>query len=1490
MEDNPALPDTESKIWERNNLGKSITHRLSKIGRDNFDYQASFIRDGEEPPDLGRTDAQKVKDYYFQQTGREALEMQAVIEEEEKQVKIMEKRANVGRALIRRKVKVANMDNDNDDSLKIDKEWNTSSWTDEMITAGMDYLFYVFVDPKVQASQYLKDKAMTMIDKLIVRHFAAEKHLRFKIEAIISRAISRFVKNGRSLAQLDLLCILHVGKETYRSELAEFNFTGRVMEMVSIECRLAAIIIQHRFRTWSGYKRRKKRNVNPITLTFGSDMVMNSLRESSIDARTADLKGLWKNMHVRMTEEQILTPSGFRGPCHVHENYTLIILEIVLSLVCTEAGDISQSNREDFCACNGSIMLASFISYPKAPYSPLSLKVASHVSKVAESVQPMLEAGIIYAMLRYMRYLEDTGKLKWLSDGKDNLPNRRDMSEDAYFESQIPKKQFFDCLLTATRLAVHAAGIFRARNGGHYCIVPKKLDVEEIDYREKATHLTGSYTGDMVRHTVGNKHFLRSMTRLMTTSKHLHCMRTMLNLYLSISCGDCHGSVLFEFVADASRLMNMVLNFIEEEDLTISTLSLCLFMQLCTIDDGRDTMLCSFLPQHLAPYTKKRKSYTRPSYVRGILINAALLRQHNWRSYDPERVPGIFSNTSYLRLAVYLDLMRTIKRPEHDIADGLTIADLTLYPVIPEANEDLSRAAEVTGAREICDFMTHPGENMYIEHLEWEEAVAGCEILEGLCTHRGTCENLFSEHTIYYLVRCLFISRWMFSGPPQSDRRLMMSFNCVRSAANALANICAAVKGSDVREDEILHGAARADMMDPVCFFVSNLGVLQPHLTPALLALQRDAAKSVLGFLREYARVTIQRSLSSLTADDEEVDIEVIRSLEPIGTTIIKVIKELKKVYEREEDLMVELLEKCCAVIEVISSYASGAKVVSAEWHSGKAFSEHLPPPLSGVGENGIYEENYKKGLMKMSPNLIRCLSNLCQTESGRGDCLSDGFLRRALDKFSILFPVVEDLLLKWQDSVDNYVKPIDVFAKAETPQQSKDLIYKVRECTSCLVLVGMCTNYTSYMYGAANDLILLAHYQLIERCVTLLRRTGKTVWSAYMEAALKCVVTLSEDNVRLVEVVENQDLVGLFKQVLMSIGDVPESAIKLAVTGLKVAGASLRTEYLALALPKCREPLQRVTRFHPALLDLVRDASWSVMKFIIDAEKGLKHTDDPKGPGRLDESDWDKHEFGTSSDSILNRRLLQILDQAGLDKKEASDMLITTKEQQQKSFQERLAAGTLLPHEIPHTHAHYDSPQKQYSDNLMSRGAKTYALDKDDLENKAPTLDKHGILDQVDVDTQLEGDLRGTSFECGPTNCGSLTLDDPSLQSHGAFKSTVTSERGAASSQELDVREDSHETEYISSALYGTLPAIQVSPIRKNSRSDPPSTESPGKPKAHRQAQQLAAKGKGKGKGKGSKKQEKKAAKLPMIIDISQAPEFMETRPPVDENAAYFC
>jgi len=54
--------------------------------------------------------------------------------------------------------------------------------------------------------------SVVMIDKLLSRHWQAEFHLREKLESIVSRAISRFIRDGRSAAQLDLLYIVHVGR------------------------------------------------------------------------------------------------------------------------------------------------------------------------------------------------------------------------------------------------------------------------------------------------------------------------------------------------------------------------------------------------------------------------------------------------------------------------------------------------------------------------------------------------------------------------------------------------------------------------------------------------------------------------------------------------------------------------------------------------------------------------------------------------------------------------------------------------------------------------------------------------------------------------------------------------------------------------------------------------------------------------------------------------------------------------------------------------------------------------------------------------------------------------------------------------------------------------------------------------------------------------------------------------------------------------------
>ena len=66
------------------------------------------------------------------------------------------------------------------------------------------------MDPS--AGEAHKKMSVVMIDRLLTRHWQAEFYLRDKLESIVSRAISRFIRDGRSAAQLDLLHIVHVGR------------------------------------------------------------------------------------------------------------------------------------------------------------------------------------------------------------------------------------------------------------------------------------------------------------------------------------------------------------------------------------------------------------------------------------------------------------------------------------------------------------------------------------------------------------------------------------------------------------------------------------------------------------------------------------------------------------------------------------------------------------------------------------------------------------------------------------------------------------------------------------------------------------------------------------------------------------------------------------------------------------------------------------------------------------------------------------------------------------------------------------------------------------------------------------------------------------------------------------------------------------------------------------------------------------------------------
>ena len=195
-------------------------------------------------------------------------------------------------------------------------------------------------------------------------------------------------------------------------------------------------------------------------------------------------------------------------------------------------------------------------------------------------------------------------------------------------------------------------------------------------------------------------------------------------------------------------------------------------------------------------------------------------------------------------------------------------------------------------------------------------------------------------------------------------------------------------------------------------------------------------------------------------------------------------------------------------------------------------------------------------------------LANLCQTESGQGDALSLGFLRRALDKFTILYPVLvthieagrnytinlarrdaPELATEHKGDVDAnlpYLAQIQAndaavadASEAGAPHPSADPTvhrrgsdgtvgsimpalseeegYEMLECESCLVLISKVINYTSYKHGSANDLILLDHYDFIRKCQRIVSRVGKEKWNSFMDTALQCLANLSQDNTRLV-------------------------------------------------------------------------------------------------------------------------------------------------------------------------------------------------------------------------------------------------------------------------------------------------------------------------------------------------------------------------------------
>ena len=1369
--------------WVKKQLGRNIIERVTSVGRDTMSYL-----DG-----LGMTvgvDRQRRFQAYMATTGRELLEMQLVDtgEEDRKREAMLKQMMRAGRVL-RGHVKVSENEA-GQKSVAIDKEWNTGSWTPEMIEAGMDCLFYVFLEdgpwkPGTMVGENVEKRpqAVIMLEKLLQRHTEARSYIQFKLDDLMTQALNSYIKYGKARAKLEILYIIHAAREKFIGQISEFSVAARAAELMSSEMRLAAIIIQQVFRVYMSTKSKKMDYslINPIAAQFGSDEEMLAMRERAASLRTMDLKRQWNVMHQHMTRPARHTIGGFRGPCHIPHHFTTILLDIVLTVVSKMAGKFSPMNRENFIEGGGALILANFVSCPTSKFSYVSMQIIAHVSKVPASFRPCCESGCIKAIHRFLIYLKQTGKLHFVTRGTDGLEKMLDKSDEEKKAFQVHKFAFFDGVLALTKLAVHAAGFCRANGGtyppGNSQPAPRKAaygykrpaqpDSEACNYLKMLQEFNplSPPISILTPSTLGDKKLVKMLVKMTVESRHLQATRSLLLAIFTMSCSECHKHILFEVLSDSCKAAKHILNLLYERDAAVSSLSLCLFLQLNTLELARDTMIATeALRPHLATLTKPTSNFKRRPYQRAALIAASLLRQHDLRNYDPEVLPSFMSHPENVRKAVYLDLLKTCKVPTLETADSLTIADLVVMPFSQKVSMDMSLVAEDVGVADLAHFLVHPGEDKFIESLPWDEAAATCVILEALTRNCSTAEHLLGGTSVLdFLSRYMYISRYMVEQGRMSAAQLLILVNGLASAAAAMTSIVFVAIGYQVREAvvvEAVFGPKGGGFLDAAAYWLMTLSQIHEGMDSLVLSTMRTFGQNILGLADKIARLVLQTGMESITSPAR---VKLLLSLSPWAKTCAAVISKIHLVYAGQATLKYAVLEKTCRVCATLLEHPDIAREGVVKWGIIEALRIHLPTPAFGIGSTP--DEAYSDAIVQMPLSLVVLLGEACQSDRGKGNCLTDGFLRRVLDKLHTLAPSLEanDVLSVWAEHIKRNPK-----GRFDEDKEFHASLMR-RIVSECLRVIERCANFSSIAVGSCNDLILDARagYKVVRICKEIVDKDACPKTDPAYLAALCLLAKLSQDSFRLDHAMKEVDVLGLVRlQMEQGINyppqknELPEFGVKACLEILQGLAGGHPSEYKTQQFFLFREVLGRVSQCWGGLEESVRRVNWEMF---ISSEKSDKviATEAPWGdeagipssqpqphrtqtqpqpqpqPRPTPRSEWNGETFDYENDRIVRETLQKLYVKAGLP--EESNLLSNSRQSSRQS--------------------------SRVSSRHSSRPTSAAVVPQSDSWRNS--------FDSTGPKTGREG-IAGTYDACGVNSCGSLKLRGahPDLSSeHGKFR-----------------------------------------------------------------------------------------------------------------------
>lgn len=1444
--------DKEQPEWVVQRLGKNVISRVTATGRSTMDYLEDLNMSQSE-------DKKREFTGYMHKFGKDAMQLQKYDSsaDDARRAVLLKQMARAGR-ILRKHVRVSENEA-GQSSVEIDKDWNTSSWSAEMIEAGMDALFYIFLDDANPDNDVKKPQAVVMLQKLLQRHTEAETYIKFKLDDLMTQALNSFMKAGKCRARLDMIYLIYVSKDKFIGDISMFSFAGRAAELLAAEARLAAILIQHFFRVCKTAKANSRAALadahkrSAVSNSFGTEEEMLHMRKRAAQLRTIDLRNLWRDMHAHMRRAERQTIGGFRGPAHIPFQYVLLLLEIILTIVSKGAGKYAASNRDDFVLANGCIILASTIASTTSKFAYPSLHVLANVAKVSASWRPLLECGCVRAALRFLHFLRDTGKLYWLQKGSDGLHLMRDKSMEEQALHQVHKFAFFDAILFLSKLATHSAGVFRAR-GGYGFLRPARGggDSEAIDYLAVLGDASGHVPGSAVEALLGDRKLTGLLVQLTIECRHLHAMRSLLLCLFSLACSECHKPLLLDLVADSGRAMAHVLELLNERDASTSSLAMCLMLQLATLGMGRDTLITSEVGPMLARLTRRPAdgNFTRRPYQRAILITASMLRQRDWRAYDPEDLPSFLTDSENVRRAVYLDLLKTIKQPPLADADALTISDLCVLPANPEATLDMSRVAEDLNPRDVADFLVRPGSPKYIESLAWEEATGGCIFLWGLTRSCGTAEHLVSQPIIYYLGQYMYISRYVLEQAKLSNNEVLVLCNGLHAAAAALERICFVATGSSVREDAFLEALfAVPGHIEAFGYFVNTLALEHRGMDETSLDRLREASLALLDFLFRLVDLVLHMQ--------HDVDRRTARllALAGLGKTASGVVRHLSTVYVGRSDLLYTVLDKTCKFYAALVANERCAADAASNWGIFEALRAHLPVPLFGIG--APTDAVYQQELTKMPASLVTLLANLCQADRGRGYVLADGFLRRCLDKVHFMHPMLESsaALGQWGRSLQ--ARPPNRWPEEREWHASPT---RAMVC-ACMRLFARCINFGSSQYGSCNDLILHPNYNLPPICRDIVDKDACPRADPCYLATLVVLACFAKDMVRMDAVFQEIDVVALIRRQLDRVGELPPAALSSCLETLQAVAGGNTSEYKKQQFFQLREPLGRVAMAQPSFESKVAQVKWGMFLSAEKAEMAATRLAQALGGRSVPVSSaarWNGDSFDFDNDELLSEQLQKLYLKAGLT--EESNALSSRATSRGSSRASSRGTG---------------SASAAGSRAGSRRGS--FAADPATHDDVQP----------------------GTYDACGVSHCGPLRLgvvgagDGRGPVEHGMSRPTsggAPPDRllhlpqfdatGNAAVSKLSAREPELQSLLLHRKQLSGFVAKVMSPIRQQQQRSPSSHKAGAKPKSILK------------KPPGSPA--KKLAPLPVpgvaTVDLSQVPELLRTRPRPEEPLIFIC